>query len=671
MDSMVLPMQPSQQTGNTMSAKVDVGHRPTLKWYDAENPDVSIIILNYNKPDLTRNCLEHLWSHTTGFRYEIIVVDNGSSSENFTQLRDVPGPMRLLRLEVNRFFGEGNNIGAEEARGSYVLFLNNDAFVTPGWLEPLVRWLEDEPLLGGVGPRFLYPDGRTQEAGAFVSVDGVAVQIGKLGAYATDDVERDHVVDYCSAACFLMRRNLFFEVGGFDYAYEPAYYEDVDLCFKITARERFIGYCSRSYVFHIENATSLAHREAVDLQNIIDVNKRQFVKKWQNHLRTRESAVIGCSTTPLPPLARPHGRPRAVFYTPFDIMPGGGERYLLTAATALLQDFDVHLMTEEIYSHTRLRSIGRDLDIDLAGLRLSRRRELGDLGPIAFAVTMSNEALPPFPAFAPRSLYVCQFPFPQHWSENVRRKGNLDSFAGTIVYSEFVREHLMRSRAAFDVFSHPVEVIEPPVPLAPTGTLPAPLVPPYRFVLIGRFFSGGHNKRHDIAIELVRRLVAAGIPVELSLVGSLPPQAAHRDHYARLCALAKDLPVKFHPDATPEVRKAILIGSHFYVHAAGYDVDETMRPDECEHFGISVLEAMSYGLAALVVGNGGPAGFVHDGRTGYTYRNLTDLVERVTTALASPAELAAVRVNAIEMTKAYAERHFIERWRACAAALLG
>ncbi|HEX7359839.1 MAG TPA: glycosyltransferase [Bryobacteraceae bacterium] len=653
-----------------MSTKVDVEHRPSLKWYDAETPDVSIIILNYNKPDLTQICLEHLWSHTSGFRYEIIVVDNGSLPENFAPLRDVPGPMRLLRLELNRFFGEGNNIGAEEARGLYILFLNNDAFVTPGWLEPLVQWLEDEPLLGGVGPRFLYPDGRTQEAGAFISTDGISVQIGKIDAYATDDIARNHIVDYCSAACFLIRRSLFLEIGGFDYAYEPAYYEDVDLCFKIAARGLFIGYCSQSQIVHIENATSATHREAMGLHNIIEVNKCQFLGKWQNHLRTRENAVVGHTTLLLPSPALPHGKPRAVFYTPFDITPGGGERYLLTAATALLQDFNVHLMTEEIYSHTRLRSIGRDLDIDLTGLQLSRRRELGDLGPIAFAVTMSNEALPPFPAFAPRSLYVCQFPFPQYWSENIRRMGNLDSFAGTIVYSEFVRENLIRTRAPFGVSSHPVEVITPPVPLALSGTLPAPLVPPYRFVLIGRFFAGGHNKRHDIAIELVRRLVAAGIPVELDLIGSLPPQAVHRDHYARLCALAKDLPVKFYPNATPEVLKTILARSHFYVHAAGYEVDETTSPHECEHFGISVLEAMSYGLVAIVVANGGPAGFVRDGRTGYTYRSITDLVERVTAALANPAELEPVRANAIETARACAEHHFVEYWRARAAALL-
>jgi GT2 family glycosyltransferase/glycosyltransferase involved in cell wall biosynthesis len=657
----------------TMEAMSETGTaacRFSPEWYDSEKPDVSVVILNYNKPDLTRTCLERLWANTSGRRYEIIVVDNGSTPENVAPLRNVPGPMRLLRLDINRFFGEGNNIGAELARGTYVLFLNNDAFVTPGWLEPLVGRLEQEPLLGGVGPRFLYPDGRVQEAGAFIGPDGVAVQVGKFGVYASDDVEEDHVVDYCSAACFLMRRDFFLEIGGFEYAYEPAYYEDVDLCLKIAARGLFVGYCSQSHVVHIENATSSTHREGLGLHNIIDVNRQQFLRGWGERLAARDAAVASLGMTRAPAPLRSSGPPRAVFYTPFDITPGGGERYLLTAAAALLDDFDVYLATEETYSRTRLRAIGRDLAVDTGGLRLTRRRELGELGEIAFAVTMSNEALPPFPAFSPRSLYLCQFPFPQHWSEDVKREGNLDSFAGTVVYSDFVREHLQRTRASHGLGDHPIEVIAPPVPLAPPGTAPSRLAAPYRFVLIGRFFAGGHNKRHDVAIELVRRLVAAGVPVALDIVGTLPPQAAHREHFTRLCALAEGLPVTFHANATPATIRNILAAGHFYVHAAGYEVDVARHPHECEHFGISVLEAMSYGLVPIVVANGGPATFVHDGQNGYTYRDITDVVERVQGALASPNGLAAIRANAIETAAGYAEGLFAARWRARATALL-
>lgn len=636
-------------------------------FYDAETPEISVVILNYNKPELTKTCLRHLWAHTTGHRHEIIVMDNGSTPENFAPLKELEGPARVIRLEVNRYFGDGNNIGAEAARGDYVLFLNNDAFVTLGWLEPLVERLRNDPLLGGVGPCFLYPDGRIQEAGAFVGLDGVAVQIGKSGAYAKSDVAEDHIVDYCSAACFLMRRDLFLDIGGFEYVYEPAYYEDVDLCLKIAARGLFIGYCSRSRVVHVENATSSSHRQSLGLDNVIEVNRRQFLRRWGEHLARRDAVTLRAGPSIARPAGLMHGKPRAVFRTPFAITPGGGERYLLTAALALQQDFDVHLLLDEVYSETRMRAIGRDLDLDLSGLRLARRREVGDLGPIAFDVSMSNESIPPHPPLAPRSLYICQFPFPYSAEEELRRSGNLQGFNGTIVYSEFVRKHLRRARGQHGLDDHPIDVLAPPVPLAPRGTLPAPLAAPYRFVAIGRFFTGGHNKRHDVAIELIRRLAARGLPVELDLVGSLSPSAEHRSHFQWLQGLATGLPIRFHVNATQEELRDVLSRGHIYIHAAGYEVDADLHPHACEHFGISVLEAMAYGLVPFVVANGGPATFVGDGSMGYLYRNMEELEARVRQALDTPAQLTELRRAAAAVADEFAEDVFIEGWRRLAA----
>ena len=148
-------------------------------WYDPIEPEVSIIILNLEKAELTKKCLEYISSHTCGRRYEVVVVDNGSSPEDFRKLAELEGNFHLVRLSANRFFGEGNNIGAERSKGKYLVFLNNDAFVTAGWLSPLIDLLERDDSLGGVGPRFLYPDGRLQEAGAFIDENGVAVQVRK------------------------------------------------------------------------------------------------------------------------------------------------------------------------------------------------------------------------------------------------------------------------------------------------------------------------------------------------------------------------------------------------------------------------------------------------------------------------------------------------------------
>ena len=134
-------------------------------WYDAKSPEVSIIVLNFNKSDLTRECLNHIVANTTGRRYEIVIVDNGSDPAETQNLSGLDFEFKLVMLPVNRYFGEGNNIGVEASRGRYLVFLNNDAFATPNWLEPLIAVLENQLAAGGVGPKLLYPDGRLQEAG--------------------------------------------------------------------------------------------------------------------------------------------------------------------------------------------------------------------------------------------------------------------------------------------------------------------------------------------------------------------------------------------------------------------------------------------------------------------------------------------------------------------------
>jgi GT2 family glycosyltransferase len=264
---------------------------PVNVYYNGIDPAISIIVLNFNRASLTRKCLKHLWKHTTGGHFEILVVDNGSSVEDLRHLAEAPGPFTLLQLGSNRYFSEGNNIGAEHSRGRHIVFLNNDAFVTKGWLEPLITVLEHRPNAGGVGPRFIYPDGRLQEAGAFVDEDGYSIQVGNSDIHDVADQFRERIVDYCSAACLAVTREAFELVGGFDPVYEPAYYEDADLCFKIGSLGKHIFYCPYSTVVHIKNATSFETWDRLAIQNIIERNRRIFLSRWGGWLRKRARTI--------------------------------------------------------------------------------------------------------------------------------------------------------------------------------------------------------------------------------------------------------------------------------------------------------------------------------------------------------------------------------------------
>ena len=101
-------------------------------------PKVSIVIVNLNQARLTLGCIRSIADHTGSSEYELIVVDNGSRADEIEILSRASHRFELTRLDRNMFFGEASNIGAEQATGELVLFLNNDIKVTPGWIEPLI-----------------------------------------------------------------------------------------------------------------------------------------------------------------------------------------------------------------------------------------------------------------------------------------------------------------------------------------------------------------------------------------------------------------------------------------------------------------------------------------------------------------------------------------------------
>jgi GT2 family glycosyltransferase len=223
--------------------------------------NVSIIIPVYDKLELTKQCLESLWRHTPGDRYEIIVVDNGSTDGTAEYLRGLEdeGRVRALIQEQNLGFARACNRGAAAARGRYLLFLNNDTEVTDGWLSPLVQTLDQDPFVGAAGNKLLFPDGTIQHAGvALVLEDRPGGQL--FGARHvlyrkssdTRAANQPQIMRALTAACLLVRSEAFFGVTGFDEAYWNGN-EDVDLCLKLGEAGWRLVYRPESVVVHHES----------------------------------------------------------------------------------------------------------------------------------------------------------------------------------------------------------------------------------------------------------------------------------------------------------------------------------------------------------------------------------------------------------------------------------
>lgn len=248
---------------------------------------VSVVIPVWDRVELTFDCLRSLAQHTSDVPFELIVVDNGSTDATPDLLASLSGDVQIITNPTNRGFGGACNQGAAAANGDYVLFLNNDTLLTPGWLPPLVACLDEDPSLGAVQPRLLFPDGRLNDAGGLVFAGGDAWNYGKGSSYP--DAPRfacRRAPDYLSGACLLVRRRAFEEVGGFDPRYSPAYYEDTDLSFALRAAGWTLVYEPASTVIHLEGGTA-GTDTAHGLKAYQVRNQVRFAEKWVDALEGR------------------------------------------------------------------------------------------------------------------------------------------------------------------------------------------------------------------------------------------------------------------------------------------------------------------------------------------------------------------------------------------------
>jgi len=257
---------------------------PTRRIGRTEGPLVSIIIPVYNKLELTQLCLKAISANTEYLNYEIIVVDNASSDGTTEFLKQLANDkIKPLFCAENRGFGDACNEGATVAKGSYLLFLNNDTEPQPGWLSSLVDLAEARPECGAVGSKLVYPDGRLQEAGGIVFSDGNAWNYGRGQNPNFEAFNFVREVDYCSGASLLVRRSLWDAVGGFDGRYAPAYYEDTDLCFAARKQGFKVYYQPKSVVIHHEGQTAGTELQSGCKRFQIE-NHTKFLEKWSKEL---------------------------------------------------------------------------------------------------------------------------------------------------------------------------------------------------------------------------------------------------------------------------------------------------------------------------------------------------------------------------------------------------
>jgi GT2 family glycosyltransferase len=194
---------------------------------------------------------------------------------------------RIRSAPVNVGFGGAVNRGVSESNGEFVVILNDDATVEPGWLDALVATARAHERAGAVGSKVTGPDGAVLEDGTVLWSDGTVTLIDDFSVPRPPPAPGVRKVDYASGVSLLVRRSSWDAVDGFDEGYFPAYCEDVDLALKLQARGLDVLYEPRSVVRHRQGAsTELSYR--VFLR---DRNTARLRLRWPHALAQRLDAA--------------------------------------------------------------------------------------------------------------------------------------------------------------------------------------------------------------------------------------------------------------------------------------------------------------------------------------------------------------------------------------------
>ena len=241
-----------------------VSLRKDLGFYRVEypvqgEPLVSILIPNRDQKETLEKCLNSIWEKSTYNNYEILIVENNSSSpEIFNYYREIekrPG-VQILTWKEGFNYSAINNFGEKSAAGDYLLFLNNDVeVINPGWIEELLGNCQRKEV-GIVGAKLYYPDDTIQHAGTVIGIGGIAghaflnMPRSRTGYLHKASLQMD--LSAVTAACMMMKRQVFKQLGGFEERLSVAF-NDVDLCLRTVQAGYLVVYNPEVELYHYES----------------------------------------------------------------------------------------------------------------------------------------------------------------------------------------------------------------------------------------------------------------------------------------------------------------------------------------------------------------------------------------------------------------------------------
>lgn len=265
-----------------------------LSWYRMRyeikgHPKISIIIPNKDHVDLLSRCISSIREKSTYDNYEIIIVENNSMLKSTFAYYDSLAEdekIKVVKWEKEFNYSAINNFGVTFASGEYILLLNNDMeVIAADWLEEMLMFAQRDDV-GAVGAKLYYPDDTVQHAGVILGIGGVAghshkyFKKGEPGYFARLVVAQD--LSAVTAACMMMPKAVFDEVGGLDEGYKVAF-NDVDLCMKIRQAGYLIVYTPYAELYHYESV-SRGSEDTPEKVERFNGEVARFMERWGEEL---------------------------------------------------------------------------------------------------------------------------------------------------------------------------------------------------------------------------------------------------------------------------------------------------------------------------------------------------------------------------------------------------
>lgn len=256
-------------------------------------PRISVVVLTYNNLDLTKACLDSLIRWSDYPNLEILVVDNASTDGSPDYLREFESKyshVRLLLNKENLGFSAGNNVGLKAATGDYLVMLNNDTVVTPGWLLTMLRHLQSDPSVGLIGP---VTNNIGNEAKIDIHYKLPAEMLPLAMDYTTRHMGRHFPIRTAAFFCVMMYRKVFEQVGLLDESFGRGFFEDDDYCRRVEAEGLRVACAEDVYVHHHLSASFDKLKSQVR-QKLFEENMAIYEAKWGKwvpHTHQRDSSL--------------------------------------------------------------------------------------------------------------------------------------------------------------------------------------------------------------------------------------------------------------------------------------------------------------------------------------------------------------------------------------------